>query len=259
MMIFETHAHYDDQAFDDDRETLLNRLGENGIGRVVNISYNVESIRRTIALTKEYAFVYGALGIHPCDTKGINDQDITWLSQQLRQDKIVAVGEIGLDYYWQEAEKENQKKWFACQLDLAAKERLPVVIHSRDAAKDTLDIIKAQKAGENGGVIHCFSYGKEMARKYLEMGFFLGIGGVVTFQNAKKLKEVVKFAPLSQLVLETDCPYLAPSPFRGKRNSSLYLSYIAGAVAEIKGVPAERVIEETWNNGKRLYRMNANE
>ena len=168
---------------------------------------------------------------------------------------MVAIGEIGLDYYWNEPEPEVQKHWFVRQLELAREVGLPIVVHSRDAAKDTLDIIKAERAGELGGVIHCFSYSLEMAKEYLDMGFYLGIGGVLTFQNAKKLKEVVAYMPLERIVLETDCPYLSPVPFRGKRNSSLNLPYVVEAVSQIKGVPPEEVIRQTTLNARRMYRL----
>ena len=167
----------------------------------------------------------------------------------------MAIGEIGLDYHWEEPEPEVQKHWFLRQLDLAREVSLPIIVHSRDAAKDTLDIMKSEKAGELGGVIHCFSYSVEMAREYLNMGFYLGIGGVLTFNNAKKLKEVVEYMPMDQLVLETDCPYLSPVPNRSKRNSSLNLPYVVKAVSEIKGVSEEEVIAVTRENARRMYRL----
>ncbi|MDO5349519.1 MAG: TatD family hydrolase [Lachnospiraceae bacterium] len=254
-MIFDTHAHYDDDAFDQDREAVLNALQEAGIGAVVNVGASLESTERTLKLTEEYPFIYGAVGVHPSDSKDLTEEDIQWLEGLTNRDKVVAVGEIGLDYYWEDPDHEIQKKWFVRQLALARKVKLPVIIHSRDAAKDTLDIMKAERSQEIGGVIHCFSYGKEMAREYLDMGFFLGIGGVVTFQNGKKLKEVVEYAPLEQLVLETDCPYLAPVPNRGKRNSSLNLPYVVEGIAALKGITPQQVMEVTWENAKRLYRL----
>lgn len=254
-MIFDTHAHYDDEAFDADREAVLGSLKEAGIGAVVNVGASLESTKRTLALTEQYPFVYGAVGVHPSDSGELTEEDIRWLEGLTGREKVVAVGEIGLDYYWEEPEHEIQKKWFVRQLDLARKVKLPVIIHSRDAAKDTLDIMKAERGGEIGGVIHCFSYGKEIAREYLEMGFFLGIGGVVTFNNGKKLKEVVEYAPLEQLVLETDCPYLAPVPKRGKRNSSLNLPFVVEEIAALKGIAPEQVAEVTWENARRLYRL----
>ena len=252
-MIFDTHAHYDDEAFDEDREALLASLKEAGIGAVTNVGASLESCRTTLKLAEAYPWMYGALGVHPSESKDVKEEDMEWLAGLLRHEKIRAVGEIGLDYYWKEPNHEIQKKWFVRQLDLARQAGLPVIIHSRDAAKDTLDIMKAEKAGDMGGVIHCFSYGKEMAREYLNMGFYLGIGGVLTFKNARKLKEVVEYAPLSSLVLETDCPYLAPVPNRGKRNSSLNLPYVAEMLGELKGVGREQAEAVTWENALALY------
>lgn len=254
-MIFDTHTHYDDEAFDEDREALLKSLPENGIEAVVNIGADIASTKTTLDLTARYPFIYGTAGVHPSSTAELDEEKLEWLRTISKEPQIVAIGEIGLDYYWKEPEHEIQKYWFVRQLDLAREARLPVSIHSRDAAKDTLDIMKGQKAQEIGGVIHCFSYGPDMAREYLNMGFFIGVGGVVTFKNAKTLKEVVAYAPMEQLVLETDCPYMAPDPYRGKRNSSLNLPYVAEAIAEIKGLKAEEVIEITNQNAKRLYHL----
>ena len=255
MKIFDTHAHYNDEAFDKDRDELLRSLNAKGIGTVVNVGASIQSTKETLQLTRQYHFVYGAAGVHPNETGELNDNLMDWLRYITREDKIVAVGEIGLDYHWEEPEPKIQKYWFVRQLALAREERLPVIIHSRDAARDTLDIIKAERAKETGGVIHCFSYGVDLAREYLQMGFYLGIGGVVTFHNARKLKEVVKYAPLDQLVLETDCPYLSPEPYRGRRNSSLNLIYVAEQIGQIKNIPADEVILVTSRNAKRLYRI----
>ena len=254
-MIFDTHAHYDDEAFDADRDELLAGLSAAGIGTVVNIGASLAGTEATVRLTQEYPFIYGAAGVHPSSTDELDEASFARLRELAAQPKIVAIGEIGLDYYWDEPDRKLQKYWFRRQLDLAREIRLPVVIHSRDAAKDTLDLMREERAEEIGGVIHCFSYGKEMAREYLEMGFYLGIGGVLTFKNAKKLAEVVAYAPFERLVLETDCPYLAPAPNRGKRNSSLNLPYVVAALAQIKGMSEEAVICGTEENARRLYRM----
>lgn len=255
-MIFDTHAHYDDEAFNDDRQELLNSLEEAGIGAVVNVGASIQSTKNTLELIKQYPFIYGAVGVHPSETAELNEDLLSWLRHVAEKERVVAIGEIGLDYYWKEPEPEIQKHWFVRQLDVARQVKLPVVIHSRDAAKDTLDIMKAEKAQELGGVIHCFSYSVEMAREYLNMGFYLGIGGVVTFNNAKKLKEVVEYIPLDRLVLETDCPYLSPVPLRGKRNSSLNLPHVVTAVSQLKGVPEDAVLEAAWENANALYRLN---
>jgi len=255
IMIFDTHAHYDDEAFNEDREELLNSLAVHGIETVVNIGASIQSTKNTLQLMKQYPFLYGAVGVHPSETGELNDSLMEWLKHVAKEPKVVAIGETGLDYYWNEPERELQKHWFIRQLQLARELQLPVVVHSRDAAKDTLEIMQAEHAETIGGVLHCFSYGVEMARKYLDMGFWIGIGGVVTFQNGKKLKEVVEYVPLERIVLETDCPYLSPVPNRGKRNSSLNLPYVVEAISRIKAVTPEEVIAATNRNARALYRL----
>lgn len=252
-MIFETHAHYDDEAFDEDREALLNSLPEKGIARVVNVGASLSSCKTTLALMDKYPFVYGALGVHPSETAELNEDNFAWLEEICRHEKCLAVGEIGLDYYWPEPDKEIQKKWFIKQIDLARKLHKPVVIHSRDAAMDTVAIMKEQHAEEIGGVVHCFSYTKETAQIFLDMGFYIGIGGVITFKNAKKLKEALEYIPIERVVLETDCPYLAPEPYRGKRNCSLYIPHIIEEIARIKQLTPEQVEDITWENGQKMY------
>lgn len=252
-MIIDTHAHYDDKAFEEDREQLLESMAGEGVGRIVNIGSSLGACKRTIQLMEQYDFIYGALGVHPTDSGELTEEDIEWLRTQCALEKCVAVGEIGLDYYWDEPEREIQKKWFIRQLQLAREVNLPVVIHSRDAAQDTVDIMKAEKAQEIGGVVHCYSYSRELAKNFLDMGFYFGIGGVVTFNNGRKLKEVVEYLPMERMVLETDCPYLAPVPFRGKRNDSRKLTYVIDQIAEIKGLPTEEVIQTTTQNAYNLY------
>lgn len=252
-MIFETHAHYDDDAFDADREELISSLPGSGIGTVVNVCADKASLTTTEALTQKYPYVYGAFGIHPDNVGEMDEALMERIRGLCRGNKAVAVGEIGLDYHWDTESHETQIYWFERQLELAREEKLPVIIHSRDAAEDTLQVSQRNRLGEIGGIVHCFSYSKELAAKYLDMGMYLGIGGVVTFKNAKKLKAVVEYAPLEQLVLETDCPYLAPDPYRGKRNSSLYLPYVAAEIGRIKGVDAEDVIRITRENALRCF------
>lgn len=252
-MIFESHAHYDDKAFDGDRENLLESLKGNGIGYVINVGASLESTRNTIELVEKYSFIYGTAGVHPSDTAELNEENFAWLKEQCEHPKIVAVGEMGLDYYWDDPDRKIQKKWFERQLELARETELPVVIHSRDAAKDTIDMMKAVHAEDIGGVIHCFSYTKEMAREYLNMDYYFGIGGVATFHNAKKLKEAVEYIPMERILLETDSPYLAPAPYRGKRNSSLNIPFIAKEIALIKGLDYDDVINITEENAKRLF------
>lgn len=252
-MIFDTHAHYDDEAFDEDREELLNSLKAQGVGMVVNVGASIASTKTTLKLMNQYPFIYGALGVHPSDTAELTEGDMEWLKEQFHNPKAVAVGEIGLDYYWDEPEKEIQQKWFERQLQLAKEVKKPVSIHSREAANDTLSIMKNAHAEEIGGVIHCFSYGKEMAREFLNLDFYFGIGGVLTFNNGKKLKEAAAYIPMDKILLETDCPYLAPVPYRGKRNNSTYLTYVVQELARIKGLSDEDVIRITRENGRRLF------
>ena len=256
-MIFDTHAHYDDEAFAEDREVLLAGLPAAGIERVVNVGASIDSCRTTLELMKKYPFIYGALGVHPSETGELTEDDFAWLRQQCCHEKCVAVGEIGLDYHWPEPGRDVQKKWFIRQLQLAKQLGLPVVIHSRDAAQDTIEIMREQHAEEIGGVVHCFSYTKETAQIFLDMGFYIGVGGVLTFKNAKKLKEAVECIPLERIVIETDCPYLAPEPNRGKRNSSLNLPYVIEEIARIKQTDSATVEEMTWKNGEKLYSLPA--
>ncbi len=254
-MIFETHAHYEDEAFDIDREELLGSLPEKGIGYVVDISSAVDTVDKVLALADRYPYIYGAVGIHPEMANELDEDRFAWLKERAMHPKNVAIGEIGLDYYWDTSDPATQKKWFERQIELARELKLPLVIHSRDAANDTYQMLKDARAEEIGAIIHCFGYGVEQARQYLNMGFYLGIGGVVTFTNGRKLKEVVTYAPLEQLVLETDCPYLAPVPFRGKRNDSTHLTYVAKEIAQLKGIDYDTVVKVTAGNAKRFYRI----
>lgn len=254
-MIFDTHAHYDDEAFDGDREEILGSLKQHNIGYVVNVGASLRGARESIALSSSYSRVYAAAGIHPDEVGCMNDDVMEELRTMCMLEKTVAVGEIGLDYHWNKEPKQVQKNWFAEQLHLAKEVDLPVNVHSRDAAQDTLEVIKAEHAGSTGGVIHCFSGSLEMAREYVRMGYYLGIGGVVTFKNAKTLKQIVKDIPMEYLVTETDCPYLAPEPFRGQRNASMYLNYVIEEIAQLKGLTVERVEDIMFENAKNLYRL----
>lgn len=253
-MIFDTHAHYDDTQFDTDREALLASMQEHGVGTIVNASATVESWKRVLELTEKYPFVYGMIGVHPDEVGDLNEERFAEMEGLLKRDKIVAVGEIGLDYYWDHERHEVQKQWFIRQLELARRMEMPVNIHSREAAADTMDILRQYGQGMKA-IIHCYSYSREMAEEYVRMGYLIGIGGVVTFKNARKLKEVVQAIPISHIVLETDCPYLAPEPNRGKRNSSVNLHDVAAAVAELKGLSTEEVIQITEETARGFYEM----
>ena len=254
-MIFDTHAHYDDEAFEQDREALLNSMEAHGIGHIVNACASIESLKATEELMEKYPFVYGAFGIHPDDAEKMTEDTLKEIRRLCHLPKAVAIGEIGLDYYWHKEKEEHkiQQKMFRAQLDIAREEKMPFMIHSRDAAEDTLNIIREyMNGGMYGGIIHCFSYSKEIAAEYLKMGLYLGIGGVVTFKNSRKLKEVAEYAPLNQILLETDCPYMAPVPNRGKKNSSLYLPEVVKTIAEIKGISCEEVVAVTESNALKV-------
>ena len=253
-MIFDSHAHYDSQQFDEDRDELLLSMEANGVGTIVNAGASWDSVTEVVELAQKYPFMYAAVGVHPDEVGALDDERFEYMKAQCKKDKVVAVGEIGLDYYWDNESHDVQKKWFIKQLELARELDLPVIIHSRDAAADTLEIMKGYGQGLRG-VIHCFSYSIELAREYVKMGYHIGIGGVVTFKNGRKLKEIAAEIPLERILLETDCPYLAPVPFRGKRNDSHYISYVAQEIAELKGISYEEVVAQTEKNGKELFQV----
>ena len=203
-------------------------------------------------MSEQYPFIYAAVGVHPSDTEELDEEKMAWLKEVSKKEKVVAIGEIGLDYYWPEPDREIQKKWFIRQMEMAQEVNLPVIIHSRDAAQDTIEILKQFPAN---GVIHCYSYTKESAKEFLKMGYYFGIGGVLTFKNAKKLKEALMEIPMDRILLETDSPYLAPEPNRGKRNSSLNIPYVVKELAQLKGITEEEVINITTENTKRLFHL----
>ncbi len=254
-MIFETHAHYDDEQFESGREALLASLPDYGIKRVVNVGASLASTRNSIKLAEQYDFIYASVGVHPSDISELDETQFAWLKEQTAHPKAVAVGEIGLDYYWDKEPEvqKNQRYWFKRQLELAKETGLPVIVHSRDAAADTMDILKEVHTPDLKAVIHCYSYSPEMALEFVKMGYYIGVGGVVTFKNAKKLKETVEKIPLMRILLETDCPYMAPEPYRGKRNDSRYIPYIVSKIAELKQVSVEDVEAVTWQNAMEFY------
>lgn len=253
-MIFDSHAHYDDARFDEDREELLMHLPKENVGRVVNIGADMPSSKTTYDLAQSYDYIYAAVGVHPSDTDKLVEKDMDTLAMYAKSEKVVAIGEIGLDYHWDDdPSKEIQEKWFRRQLDLAVSLNLPVAIHSRDAAEDTMKILKEYDGRLKNAVMHCFGYSAEMAAEYVKMGYYIGIGGVVTFKNGRKMKEVVAAVPMDRIVIETDCPYLSPEPNRGARNDSRNLKYVVSAVAQIKGISEEEVEKITWANACKLY------
>lgn len=253
--IFDTHSHYDDDSFDGDREELLLSLSEKGVGEIVNVGADIESSKQALALAEQYDFVYAALGVHPSEVADLTEVDMNWIREHASHKKVVAIGEFGLDYHWEEPAPDIQRKWFRRQIELAKEVKLPIIIHSRDAAAETKEILVTEKAYDCGGVIHCYSYSPELAKEYTDMGFYIGIGGVVTFKNAKKCLRTVEKIPLERIVLETDCPYMAPEPHRGGRNDSSELIYVAEKIARIKGVTTEEVIRITTENARKMYQL----
>ncbi len=234
--IIDSHAHYDDEAFDEDREKVFDELRENGVIQILNCASSYGSLKTTDKLTKDHAFIYGALGIHPENADELNEDVIAEIKNYIKENKkIVAIGEIGLDYYWDEnPSKEVQKEVFKRQMKLAQELNLPVVIHDREAHGDTLEIIK--EFPKVKGVVHCFSGSVEFAKECVKLGYYIGFTGVITFKNAKKTVEVAKALPIEKMLVETDCPYMSPEPNRGKRNRSDYIEYIINKISDIKGI-----------------------
>lgn len=254
-MLFDTHAHLDDSRFNEDRDIIIKKLKEEGITFVVNPGADVPSSLRAIELSKKHDFIYSAVGVHPHDVKDMDNETIDVLKSLAKNEKVVAIGEIGLDYYYDNSPRDLQKKWFKEQILLANELKLPIIIHDRDAHQDTFDIIKENKNDDIGCVLHCFSGSLELAREYVKMGCLISIAGPVTFKNNKKTAEVVKEIPLEYLLIETDSPYLTPDPHRGKRNDPSYVRYVAEKIAIEKGISYEKVCEATMENAKRFFNI----
>lgn len=253
-MIFDSHTHYDDTQFNDDRECVLKEIKEKGVIGILNCGSDLRGMEMSVELANKHDFIYAAVGIHPEYANVVDKKVIERIKELTNNNKVRAIGEIGLDYYWEEnPPREVQQKAFRMQMDLARELKLPVIIHDREAHKDTLDIMK--EYSDVTGVVHCFSGSVEFARECLKLGYYIGITGVVTFKNAKVIKEVAKEVPLDRLLVETDCPYMAPTPFRGKRNQSDYVQFIIEEIANIRGITKEEVEEATINNVKNLLNL----
>ena len=250
--IFDSHAHYTDKAFNDDRTEMLGSLKESGICGVINCGADLDSSKASITLSEEYDYIYSACGVHPEEVDGLPENYIEILRELSKNKKCVAIGEIGLDYYWRQDNKEAQKRVFEEQILLAKELNLPIIVHDREAHEDTLNILKKHKPK---GVLHCFSGSAEMAKEVLKLGMYIGLGGALTFKNARKPVEVAEVLPLEKLLLETDCPYMAPVPMRGKRNYSAYIPYVAEKVAEIKCIAPQEVLDITAKNAKELFNI----
>ena len=253
-MIFDSHAHYDDEAFNEDREEIIQGLKDKRVIGVLNCGASIEGARMSVELSNKYDFIYSAVGIHPEHADMVNEQVIEELRVLAQNAKVRAIGEIGLDYYYEEnPSREVQKEAFKLQMNLAKELKMPVVIHDRDAHKDTLDILK--EFPEVIGVVHCFSGSVEFARECLKLGYYIGFTGVITFKNAKQIVEVAKVVPMDRLLVETDCPYMAPTPYRGKRNQSDYIKYIIERISEIKDKTIEEIEDITVSNIKQLLKI----
>ena len=252
-MLFDTHAHLNDERFDEDRDALIASFKENGISNVCEIGYDILSSVKAKELSEKYDFIYSAVGVHPHDSKDMKDSDFDTLKELLSCDKVVALGEIGLDYYYDNSDRDIQKKRFSEQLDLSEELKCPVVIHTRDAMEDTINILKSHGGGD--GIIHCYSGSKESARILLNMGYYISFAGPVTFKNANAILEVIRYVPKDRMLIETDSPYLAPVPHRGERNSPIYVAEVAKKIAEIKGMEYEQVAYITTQNAKTVYRI----
>lgn len=250
--IFDSHAHYDDEAFDPDRDAVLRSLAEHGVRRVMNVGCDMESSRTGIVLGKQYDFLYSSVGVHPHSGQEIDDGSLAELARLSQAEKVCAIGEIGLDYHYDFCPREIQLTAFERQLQLARELDLPVIIHSREAANDTLELLKKYRPK---GIVHCFSGSLETAKEVLKLGMYIGFTGALTFKNARKAVEVVQYAPADRLLLETDCPYMAPVPLRGQRCDSTMLPYTLARMAELKGLPPEEMARITWQNACDVYRI----
>lgn len=245
-MLFDTHVHLNDPGYEDYIKIIEEAKREN-VNKLVVVGYDLESSKLAVKIAKEYSFIYAAIGIHPSEANKDYDSDLEVL-ESLICNKVVAIGEIGLDYHYQGYDKNKQVNLFKKQLILAKKYQLPIIIHSRDACKDTYDVLKEHKNCYQKGIMHCYSYSLEMSKEFIGLGFLLGIGGVLTYKNAKEIKEVVKETNLANLVLETDAPYLSPTPFRGEKNQPKYIKFVAKEIANIKEISLEKVEEYTYKN-----------
>ncbi len=254
-MLFDTHVHLNDDQFDEDLEEVIERARENGVERVVVVGFDEKTIKRAIELIDTYDFMYAAIGWHPVDAIDLTDSYLEWIEELTAHPKVVAIGEIGLDYHWDKSPKDVQQVVFRRQIQLAKKLNLPIIIHNREATEDVVTILEEEGAAEVGGIMHCFSGSPETAKRCLDMNFYISLGGPVTFKNAIKPKEVAKAVPLDRLLIETDCPYLAPHPYRGKRNEPSYVRLVAEQIADLKEVSFEEVAKVTTEHANRLFKI----
>ncbi|WP_407968956.1 TatD family hydrolase [Bacillus altitudinis] len=255
-MLFDTHAHLNAEQYNEDLEQVIERAKSEKVEKIVVVGFDRPTITRAMELIEAYDFMYAAIGWHPVDAIDMTDEDLGWIKELSQHEKVVAIGEMGLDYYWDKSPKDVQKEVFRRQIALAKEVNLPIIIHNRDATEDVVTILKEEGAAEVGGIMHCFTGSLEIAKACMEMNFYISFGGPVTFKNAKKPKEVVKDIPSDRLLIETDCPYLTPAPFRGKRNEPSYVKYIAEQIAELREISFEELAALTTENAKKVFRIN---
>ncbi|PVE62519.1 TatD family hydrolase [Priestia megaterium] len=255
-MLFDTHVHLNAEQYEDDLQEVINRALEKGVQNMVVVGFDEPTIKKAIQIAETYDFIYASVGWHPVDAVDMTDEHLAWIEELAQHPKVVALGEMGLDYHWDKSPKEVQKDVFRRQIRLARKVNLPIIIHNRDATEDVVTILKEEHVEEVGGIMHCFTGSIEVAKQCMDMNMYISFGGPVTFKNAKKPKEVATELPLDKLLIETDCPYLTPHPFRGKRNEPGYVSYVAEQIAELKGITYEELAEITTANAKKLFGIN---
>lgn len=254
-MLFDTHVHLNASQFAEDEEEVISRAQAEGVSMMVVVGFDKETIQGAIRIAEKYNFIYASVGWHPVDAIDMKEEDLVWIEELASHPKVVALGEMGLDYYWDKSPKDIQKEVFRKQIRLAKKVKLPIIIHNREATQDIVEILKEEDAGEVGGIMHCFSGSLETAKECIDMNFYISFGGPVTFKNAKKPKEVAAELPLEKLLIETDCPYLTPHPYRGKRNEPAYVKLVAEQIAELKGLSYEEVARQTTLNAKKIFQI----
>ncbi|MBB6455232.1 TatD DNase family protein [Salirhabdus euzebyi] len=254
-MLFDTHVHLNADQFMEDRDEVIKRAQEAGVTYMVVVGFDRKTIPLAIEIAESYDFIYAAVGWHPVDAIDMKEEDLLWIEELSSHPKVVAIGEMGLDYHWDKSPQDIQKEVFRKQIALAKKVNLPIIIHNREAAEDIVTILQEENASEVGGILHCFSSTPEIAKKCLDMNFHISLGGPVTFKNAKEPKEVAKIVPMNRLLIETDCPFLAPHPYRGKRNEPAFVKLVADQIAELKDVSVEEISKKTTENALELFRI----
>lgn len=255
MELLDSHAHYNDEKFEKDRDTIIKEVYNSGVTTIINAGYSIGSSKMAIEIAENYEFMYATAGVSPNDIENLQDNYITEIEEMAKNKKVVAIGEIGLDYYWDKESKKEQKKVFIEQIELANKLNLPIVIHTREAVSDTIDILKNKIQCKNKGVFHCCPLNIELIKEALKLGFYISFAGPVTFKNSKNANEVIKSVPIEKILIETDSPYLSPEPVRGTRNDSRNVKYIAQKIAEVKEMPIEEFAKQVYKNAKEIFRI----